>query len=121
MRDQQLLKMHEAVTGDRLRAESDPQVIWKQLAAGVGGIPLTLRWFAGQSDYHSLVLSRVQGDRVHFHNPIRPRDDFQPGTPLRDDAPLRLYHTPGDESVNREEFESWFRERDALGYLPPDA
>lgn len=121
MRDQQLLKMHEAVTGDRLRAESDPQVIWKQLAGGDGGIPLTLRWFAGQSDYHSLVLSCVQGDRVHFHNPIRPHDDFQPGTPLRDDAPPRIYHTAGDESVNREEFESWFKERDALGYLPPDA
>lgn len=120
MRDQQLLSMHEAITGDHLEPESDPQVIWEKLAAGDGDIPLTLHWFAGQSDYHSLVLIHVEEDRVHFHNPIRLQDDFEPGTELHDDAPPRTYHAPGDESVTRQEFESWFTERDALGYLPPD-
>ncbi|MFN8608094.1 MAG: hypothetical protein U0931_11225 [Vulcanimicrobiota bacterium] len=119
MRDQQLLKMHEAVTGQRLRSESNPQVIWRAVEEGTEGVLLTLRWFAGQTDYHSLTLNYVSEGRIHFHNPIQEHDDPQAGSILRDDAPERFYHGPGDESVGRSEFDSWFATRDALGYLNP--
>lgn len=120
MRDQDLLKMHEAVTGAALKAELDPRVLWEQLAAGAEEVLVTLHWFAGQSDYHSLNLIRIEGERIHFHNPVRFSDDHEPGTELQDDGPVRIFHAPGDESVTREEFESWFSERDALGYLPDE-
>ena len=113
--------MHEAVTGTSLRPESDPQVLWEEVAAGVDQVLVTLHWFAGQSDYHSLSLLRVEGDRIHFHNPTRVSDEHAPDTELEDDAPARIFHSPGDESVTRDEFESWFEERDALGYLPEGA
>ena len=118
MRDQQLLKLHEAMSGLTLRSESDPQELWEQVAAGAEDVLLTLHWFAGQSDYHSLSLIRVEDDRIHFHNPTRPSDDYEPGTELEDDAPPPIFHAPRHESVPPEEFESWFAERDALGYLP---
>lgn len=117
MRDQQLLKMHEAVTGQSLRPESDPEVIWQAVAGGADGVLLTLHWFAGQQDYHSLTLNGVTGERIHFHNPIQEHEGVQPETTVRDDAPERIYHAPGDESVTRSEFESWFGQREALGYL----
>jgi hypothetical protein len=117
MRDQQLLKMHQAVTGQNLRPEADPEVVWQAVAAGDEGILLTLHWFAGQQDYHSLTLNTVLDERIHFHNPIQEHMDLEPESTVRDDAPERIYHGPGDESVDRSEFESWFRQRDALGYL----
>lgn len=119
MRDQDLLKMHEAVTGSPLTSESDPQVLWEHVVAGGEEVLVTLHWSAGQSDYHSLSLSRVENERIHFHNPVRLSDDHEPESELQDDAPPRIFHAPGDESVTREEFESWFAERDALGYLLP--
>ncbi|MBS2036995.1 hypothetical protein JST97_18540 [bacterium] len=117
MRDQQLLKMHEAVTGQSLRPESDPQVLWEFVSAQSEGVLLTLHWFAGQTDFHSLTLNEVRDGRMHFHNPIQEHSDLEPGSVIRDDAPERIYHAPGDESVSRDEFDSWFGPREALGYL----
>lgn len=117
MRDQQLLKMHQAVTGTELVPEADPGVLWQQVADGNEDVLVSLRWFAGQSDYHSLTLIRVEGERIHFHNPIQEYAELEPEGTIHDDAPERVFHSPGDESVDRGEFESWFAERDALGYL----
>ncbi|MBN9416353.1 MAG: hypothetical protein J0I12_12995 [Candidatus Eremiobacteraeota bacterium] len=122
MRDQQLLKMHQAVTGSELVPEADAQVLWGQVQAGNEDVLLSLHWFAGQSDFHSLTLNRVEGERMHFHNPIRSYDEeVEPGSELRDDAPARIFHGPGDESVDRGEFESWFAEREALGYVAKES
>jgi hypothetical protein len=118
MRDQELLRMQQAMSGRRLLPESDSQALWSAVEAGGDEVLLTLRWFPDQSDFHSLSLIRVEGERIHFHNPVVETADLPPGSELQDDAPPRIFHSPGDESVSRAEFESWFSERDALGYLP---
>lgn len=119
MRDANLLNMHLAILGVALRPESDPDALWDRVASGEEGVLLTLRWLADEAEFHSLTLTEIDDqDRLHFHNPLQPEVPPEPGETLRDDAPPRVYHAPGDESVTRSEFLDWFAGREALGYIP---
>lgn len=118
MRDQELLRMQEAVWGRRQRPESAPQSVWSAVESNGDEVLLTLRWFPDQADDPSLNLIRVEGERIHFHNPVVEDTDLAVGDPIQDEAPVRIFHAPGDESVKRSDFESWFSDCDALGHLP---
>ena len=118
MRDAELLKLHQAVLGVSLRPESDGAAVLSLLRAGTSDILLSLHWYSG-ADYHSLVLTHVDPqEQIHFHNPNQPDNPPPSGQLLLDDAPRRIYHGPGDESVSQEVFMQWFQQREALAYLP---
>lgn len=120
-RDAALLRAHEAIEGCKLRPVTEAQEVWRLLESGAErDILLTLRWHPEQvDDFHPLVLSNVDADgRVHFFNALAPDVEPVEGQPIDDDAPPRIFHAAGDESVSKDQFFKFFQSLEAVAYVP---
>ena len=106
--EQELDLLSQAILGEQLRQERDPEVLREYLLAGHDPITITLWWDEEKTRRQSLVLHQCDDTQVRFFDPT-PEDEEE-----------RPYESkPGGwQAIAVEAFDGWFHEREALGLIP---
>lgn len=123
--NEELKFLHAEIFGTDLEESRDPEEILKMLSPGKSDFILDLKWDEAFDDEyydrHKIVLQSIDPDgRVFFYNPSPHAREKKSGNIQGGEkaGPARRTETNGIESVTREEFISFFTERDAICFVP---
>ena len=122
--DIELHIMHQAIFGEDLKEIKDPDEVLGMLKNGETDIITNLKWGEKRGeevhDIHKIVLLKIEEKRVIFFNPLAHPENMEKGTVIdgEETGPKRTIEGVGLESVSIDEFINFFKERDAVSYIP---
>ena len=112
----QTQRLLAAVMGTDARQSDSFDDVRKAFAEGKPDVVVELPWYEDGST-HQLILTRLQGDRVYFINPLG-HGDARAGTVLQDGGLGRRVEEDNTESSTVSDFEKLFGAGKARALIP---
>jgi hypothetical protein len=112
---EQLKLVQANVLGQPVREVPSADEVLRLLEEGLTDLHLVLDW--GEQP-QTLVLLRLEGDRVVFHNPLGHASELPVGHGLEDEGPARQVEGSNLESMTCDELRAAFQQRSAVALAP---